>query len=156
MRKLSRLINTWADHALKDKHTSVEVRREHLATSAVSMAVAYRLPIPSSPVESASSWYVQNLVSLRDDMLYSINETVILDLPAAEKLVRSIWLTRYQLVHEPTAAVSTRLVEWISLDLADDIPPVYQAASGYGQIQSQLSGLLTEYFGGEQRGDTDE
>ena len=67
----------------------------------LAMNIAYRLPLPSGPLKSASMHFVENH---RQSVLHYIdefNEHYVVDIDVVEHLVKLFWTGRYDAVYRP-------------------------------------------------------
>lgn len=71
---------------------------QEITVMALAKAVANELPLPSSPVESVSDFYLQTVYASVRDAVSVLNELVVVDLNRAQELVKTFWLVRYNVL----------------------------------------------------------
>lgn len=61
-------------------------------------AIAYKLPLPSTPVESLISYFDLTCKNIAEEQIAEINEILPLDIPIAKEYVLAVWTVRYRIV----------------------------------------------------------
>lgn len=74
-------------------------QRGPMLSIAVARAIGYQLQLPSSPVTSADSYYIQNEQALAEAVVSQINERVAIDVEKTCDLIRAVWTFRYRMVY---------------------------------------------------------
>lgn len=67
---------------------------------AFARAVAYRLPIPTSPVDNVYQYFIETHKVAVENMLAAINEKVVVNIDATMDLVQRVWIFRYRFVFD--------------------------------------------------------
>lgn len=67
---------------------------------AFARAVAYRLPLPTGPVENPHQYYIETHKTTTEQMLGEINERIVVNIDAAADLCQRLWTFRYRMVHD--------------------------------------------------------
>lgn len=75
---------------------------------AVATAIASNGPLPSSPVDSPSGYYADNVAASFNSLISEFNENIIIDVSLASATARSLWTLRYQTVHTPLLALYSK------------------------------------------------
>lgn len=118
------------------------------ATIVTARAVAYSLPIPTSPVENLLGYYEDQHRQLVGQAISEVNEHLILDTVQGMALTKAFWMLRYRLVHEPNHP-STRVLFIPSLqsqgapDGVDELLAVMNA-NDFGRLAQQATQLYQE------------
>lgn len=73
--------------------------RSCLLATAVALAIACRIPVPSEELASPAEHYTNHISSTALRIVSAFNEATILDLRYAEKIGRQLWLQRYEILH---------------------------------------------------------
>lgn len=73
--------------------------RAKLLASAISLAIACRIPVPTEELDSPAEHYTNHVSPHALRIVSAFNEATILDLRYAEKLGRQFWLQRYDTLH---------------------------------------------------------
>lgn len=97
--------------------------RKTLAMAVLPKVVAYNLAIPSSPVDNPELHYISSHLTFVNNVVSTINESVVIDVDLFVSAVKAIWLTRYRLVYLPStpeadAVVNSALVATV---LSNDV-----------------------------------
>ena len=79
-------------------NTPVAVRGRILAT-AVALAIACRIPVPSEELDSPSDHYSNHIEATALRIISQFNEATILDLAYAKQLGKVFWEQRYSVIH---------------------------------------------------------
>ena len=94
---------------IKKKDLPSHITDIHIITIALSMSIAYRLTLPSAVVNNVKTEYVIQHVNAVEELVSMVNENHMpVDFLETMKMVKSIWLMRYSMLHVPqsTAAMS--------------------------------------------------
>jgi len=89
---ISRMANNYAVPASDSGHFFAV----HLA-----IALGYKLPLPSSPVENVRDYYYTNCFETVNDALDKANEIRVIPLEAALHYAQQIWIYRYKMLYQP-------------------------------------------------------
>lgn len=73
--------------------------RKTLAMVTLPKVIAYRLALPTSPVESPELFYISNHLSFVNSIVSGINESLVIDVDLFTSLVKAVWLTRYRILY---------------------------------------------------------
>lgn len=71
----------------------------------LSSAIAYSLQLPANPLDSrndAERYYTQYHLPLVRKLVSDVNELFIIDSTSIQRIVHTLWMLRYRLVHEAT------------------------------------------------------
>lgn len=118
------------------------VNDSEIASILVARTVAYNLPLPSMEVEPpVESWYISNCTALVEVTLCVVNESFVIDLDTTTKLIRSIWRTRYNMLHEPDSNESITAIDIILSEQNNKIPSAF-----VGVIKKVKETALNEYL----------
>lgn len=126
MRKVAKTINQWVTHAIRDKRVPENTDQGHLATVIVAASVAYRLPLPTSPVMRPKEWYLQHCLSGSEEAIGQLNEHIVMDANETDKLTRTVWLMRYRILHTPFSEQAIHALLCSLEDSSFDVAPVYR------------------------------
>lgn len=109
----------------------------HLVDATLAMCISYRLPLPSTIVESPRSFFLEHHYGEVERLLGGINELYILDLRHMLTVIESFWLARYRMLHQPNHAGSlAALSAFISSDEGVTVPAVYEKLITKNQLLS--------------------
>lgn len=157
MRAFIRQIAEAANEIYQSQEVPPETTRMHALTALVATIAAYKLPIPSSEVESPTDWYIQNGLRSVELFVGTVNEQIVIDPSAAMNMARAIWESRYSVVHVPTSKEAIATILTIMGTGNYRIPPVFAEtlkAAGHRNLV-ELMHVANEYckdkdlFGGE-------
>lgn len=82
--------------------------RSRLLATAVALAIACRIPVPSEELDSPAEHYSFHIAPTALRIVSAFNEATILDLRYAEEIGRNFWLQRYEVLHNcPTITGQT-------------------------------------------------
>lgn len=118
---LSALERTGLDQVSKSKAM-------HLMLAA---AIAWRLPMVTSPLKSDSLHYVENLRGQALDMIDAFNEVQVINVTVTDNLVKQFWTARYRAIFNPEHSIVNGIIR--SLFSTD------HQESGFGKTLSLLS-----------------
>lgn len=76
--------------------------RLEVVTASLALAMAYALALPTGPVESVESYFVQNYREQTNLIISRVNEREPLNVPAIQSLTMGLWKIRYRMVFEPS------------------------------------------------------
>lgn len=76
--------------------------RLEVVTSALALAMAYALPLPTGAVENVEIYFTQNFRAETNRIISKVNEREPLNVPAIQSLTMGLWKTRYRMVYEPS------------------------------------------------------
>jgi hypothetical protein len=79
--------------------------RSCVLSSAVALAVASHLPLPSAAVDAPASYYNFTNLQSAKDLVGMFNEEVVFDVKEALESTREFWMLRYNAAHAPTYPV---------------------------------------------------
>lgn len=113
--------------------------RGKLVCFAIARAMAYHLSLPSAPVGNPTMQYNDSHRGFVANVLSAINEVMVFDIDAAEDLTAKIWKMRYELVHNPAALTSVKLVDMVALCDNRDIAPAILEAAQYDESRALAS-----------------
>jgi hypothetical protein len=74
--------------------------RAEVAYTAAARAIAYKLPLPSSPLENPYGYFLEKHKEETLALLSEINESCVIRVEQAAELVKRIWVFRYQVVYD--------------------------------------------------------
>jgi hypothetical protein len=77
--------------------------RAEVIFSTAARALAYKLPLPSSPVENPYAYFLDKY---RDEVMSDLavlNETTVIRINEAAQLAKHLWVFRYHVVYDPTS-----------------------------------------------------
>lgn len=103
MRKLAKSISTAAGEIIQSQKAGPNTTKTHAMSAVVGSLAAYRLPIPTSPVDRPKEWFIINCMSSLEEFVGGINEYCVLDADAAMKIAKAIWESRYSIAHVPSS-----------------------------------------------------
>lgn len=66
---------------------------------ALARAVAYSVTVPASPVVNPTEYFQDQVLNGSLDIVYKINERVVVDIKFIELMIRKCWLARYTQLH---------------------------------------------------------
>lgn len=81
-------------------------QRETLVSFALAQSLAFTLPLPSSPVNSASAYYNQNYATEVSRLVSDFNEHFVVRTQEVLEITSKVYQYRYALVYEPTSDAS--------------------------------------------------
>ena len=67
---------------------------------AFARAVAYRLPLPTSPVDNPFQYFVETHKVATENMVGEINEKMVVNIDATIDLLQRLWIFRYRMVFD--------------------------------------------------------
>lgn len=102
MRKLASTITECVTSILRTQDVPDNVDQRHLNTVIVAATIAYRLPLPTGAVHRPEEWFLVNCLAGYEDVAGRLNEYLVMDINEVDKVVRTIWLLRYRILHTPT------------------------------------------------------
>lgn len=141
MRKLAKAISIAATEIFKDQGTSTSSHKTHAMTAVVAAMAAYRLPIPSSPVERPKEWYITNCLAAAENFIGGVNEHTVLDVRGALDIAQAVWESRYSIVHVPASKEAMASLMEIVGSGNYRVPPIYGDAIrsvGCGNFQELM------------------
>lgn len=126
---------------------------QEITAMALSKAIANELQLPSSPVESASDFYLQTVYLQVRDAVSTLNELVVVDLNRVQELVKTFWLVRYNVLFPRKKLFLTNAVvseshffgfsSFLSPDdavfIQNNTITLLQVCNGFSQIISEIS-----------------
>jgi hypothetical protein len=157
MRAFIRQIADAATEIYQSQEVPPETTRMHALTAIVATIAAYKLPIPSTEVERASDYYIQNCLGSVERFVGTVNEQIVIDATTAMNMARAIWESRYAVVHLPTSKEAVATIMTIMSSGNYRIPPVFSETlrvAGHRNLV-ELMHVANEYckdkdlFGGE-------
>lgn len=74
--------------------------RGYLLSVGYARALAYRLPMPTSPVADPYTYFAETHKAEIEETLGQINEKVVINIGAAADLTQRLWLFRYRLIFD--------------------------------------------------------
>lgn len=101
MRKLASTITECVTSILRTQDVPDNVDQRHLNTVIVAATIAYRLPLPTGAVHRPEEWFLVNCLAGYEDVAGRLNEYLVMDINEVDKVVRTIWLLRYRILHTP-------------------------------------------------------
>ena len=107
MYRLSIALTRAEQMSVKDGEISDHKTARGLIEATLAMEIAYRLPLPSSPVTDPRFHFVENFYGNAEETLGKINEHFTIDIDTALKLVEGTWMVRYRIVHDPLSDVAS-------------------------------------------------
>lgn len=126
MRKVAKTVNDWVMNAIRSKRVPENVDQSHLSTVVIASSIAYRLPLPTSPVHRPEEWYLQHCMSGADDAMGRLNEYLVMNVNELDKLTRTIWTLRYRVLHVPFSSQSLHALLCSLEDSDYEVAPVYR------------------------------
>lgn len=137
-------------YALARQTNGADPDRGLVMVAAVSKAVAYALPLPSSPVVSLRSYYADNAEQFALAVLSDVNEHAVFNLRQAKEMVFQIYRARYHVVHMPHAVDLHRLTDAVVMcderrSLEPKFAGIFERISGGDKSDAdQVSWAMTE------------
>lgn len=95
-------MSSLAEQFLNDALAFNIADRNKLAMVTLTKVIAYKLAIPSSPVDNPELYYISNHLTFVNNAVSHINETIVINVDAFVNAVKAIWLTRYRVVFTPS------------------------------------------------------
>lgn len=103
------------------RYTSGEQpRRTLMTTMALSRALAYVLPLPSSPVDNVQSYWLMANNRMVADILSAINERNVIDVAQIAETTYAIWCLRYKMVYNPCVGTGQALFDAVILETRNE------------------------------------
>lgn len=81
------------------------VDRARIVAAAVAVAISRTRPIPSAPVVSPPSYFVDQVLPQALSLIDEYNEEIILDVKYCTEMLRTFWMVRYTAAHNSHAVV---------------------------------------------------
>tara|TARA_Y100000592_G_scaffold86083_1_gene138922 strand:+ start:669 stop:1130 length:462 start_codon:yes stop_codon:yes gene_type:complete len=103
--------------------------RRSYTSLVVSRALAYALPLPTSPVEALVQHYNSGNRAIVSDFVSALNEEMVLDVDAVEALTFKIWRMRYNLVFAADTLDTATIVNIAFGDAVGAVPPLLEKAA---------------------------
>lgn len=128
MRKLAKAISTVANEIIQSKAAGSATHKTHAQSAVMGAMAAYRLPLPSSPVERPKEWYITNCLSAAESFIGELNEHSVVDVSGALDIAKAIWESRYSTVHVPASKEAMASLLSIVGSGNYRVPPVYADA----------------------------
>lgn len=110
--------------------------RGYLLSVAIARAVAYQLPLPTSPVESPAVYFIETHKATAEGMLCEINERCVMNIDAAASLMQNLWIFRYRMVFDCNNAACRGFLDAMVRVGSRELPPA-------------VSELMTKYESSE-------
>lgn len=108
------------------KDLNVELTdRAHALSYITARALGMQFALPTSKVENPYKYFRDTHQMNLHRLVSEINEEIVVDVDEVESLVLKLWLVRYRLVHEPTAAQVRDLLTNLVRTGVSDIPQIY-------------------------------
>jgi|AntRauTorcE11897_2_1112592.scaffolds.fasta_scaffold50615_2 hypothetical protein len=157
MRTFIRHIADAATEIYQSQEAPVEATRLHALTAIVATIAAYKLPIPSTEVERASDYYIQNCLRPVEHFVGVVNEQIVIDASAAMNMAKAVWESRYAVVHQPTSKEAIATIMTIMGSGNYRIPPVMAETLKVAGQENMVELMFTanefckdkDLFGGE-------
>ena len=77
--------------------------RAEVVYSTAARAIAYKLPLPSSPVQNPYGYFLEKFKDEVAEDLALLNESCVIRVVEAAQLVKHLWVFRYHVVYDPTS-----------------------------------------------------
>lgn len=117
--------------------------RSQLTVLAVAKAIAFHLPLPTSPVDSLPSYYGNTHQSFVNLALGGVNEAIVLDVDLATEMVYKLYKLRYLMVFDATSIDSIKVFEAVASENNRVIPTgLAQLSSTYAYGGAVLAHLI--------------
>lgn len=123
--------------------------RGQVAYTAAAQALAYHLPLPTTPVDNPYSYYVERYNAEVLDVLDEINERFVIRINDAAELAKRLWVFRYSMVFDAENPVLRQLLDTIVASGHDrHLPPTHVALiSKYPTVMRSCASLIREAIG---------
>lgn len=126
--------------------------RSYVLALGLARAIAYQLPIPSSPVDIPLSFFALQYLGQVNDVLSEVNEQIVINIELATSLVKKLWLLRYNVVFEMENATVRHLLDETIAGGSTEIPPHASeiCRKFYNQgLFGELCDVVKEAYSGE-------
>lgn len=121
-------------YPLQNTGVTAEVATK-LKIVAIAKAVAYALPMPSSPVTNLNSYFIDNCRDMSDALTSNVNEYEPFDVRLCNDLIYQIFRARYNVLHVPRKVDCHLLTDAMI------------RASGVADIEGQFKGFFEQANG---------
>ncbi len=112
--------------SVMDTHGVSLADRPRVAYTAVARAVAYTLPMATTKLHSAETYFDEKFCSEVNNVLEQVNEAYPIRIEDACALIKQLWLFRYYLVWEPSNPSVSRHLDDIARMGDRNLNPRYQ------------------------------
>ena len=102
--------------SILNNHAVFLERTQPATVAGIAKAVAYHLPIPSSPVENLRRYFLEQHNVGVMEFVADVNEAIVVDTDKVIDLVFRIWKTRYEVVYLPQAVHFSDLVSMLRVN----------------------------------------
>lgn len=126
MRKVAKTITEMVTSILRNDALPQTVNQGHLNTTIVAIAVAYRLPLPTGPVNRPDEWFLIHCHAGAEDVVGQLNEYLVLDVEETLKVLKEAWRLRYRILHNPFAPQALHALLCTFNESNFDVAPVYR------------------------------
>lgn len=83
----------------------------YLVSVALAKVAAYRLPLPTTPIENPVLYFITKFKTDVVNSLSALNEAMVIDLGNILELTQSLWLFRYRLVYDINNSIVRQFLE---------------------------------------------
>lgn len=116
-------INTQSIMGELDRFGVALADRSYVLSVAFARAVAYQLPLPTSPVADPYAAFIETQKVAVEDMLSQVNESVVLSFDATADLVQRLWVFRYRMVFDPNNSAVRGFLDAMIRVGSRELPP---------------------------------
>lgn len=126
-----------------DSSNLSHTQKENLISFAIAQAIAYGLPLPSSPVNSISAHYNNNFAIEVSRRVSAFNEHMVVRVADILEIINKVYRYRYSLVYNPTEGDALNIISFMMSVENNYIPPfLKELESGYKDTTRLLTGLI--------------
>lgn len=121
-----------------DSSNLSHTQKENLISFAIAQAVAYGLPLPSSPVNSISAHYNNNFAIEVSRKVSAFNEHMVIRVNDILEIISKVYRYRYALVYTPTEGDALNIITFMMSVENNYIPPFLKELGNEYQDTTRL------------------
>lgn len=125
--------------------------RSYLLSVALARAVAYRLPLPTSPIENPYLHFTTTHKANVEAVLGEVNERIVVDIDATCDLICRLWVFRYRLVFDTNNQAVRSFFDAMVKVGSRELPPKlsewlirYESTDAIDQLTRSLDDSIVE------------
>jgi len=101
--------------------------RAEVVYTTAARAIAYKLPLPTSPVDNPYAYFLDKYKSEVMADLCAINEDCVIRVEQAAELTKHIWVFRYSAAYDPASLSVMAALDVVAMQGDRYLSPKYQA-----------------------------
>ena len=117
-----------------DTHSVALPDRSYVLALGLARAMAYRFPLPTSPVDIPLSYFTLQYQEVMSSFLSEVNEQMVLNIDLTVLLTKRLWMMRYDVLYDSDNVIIRDLLDKAVTSGSRQVPP--NASEMYRRYES--------------------